>query len=100
MAYEPFWRLIPTAEATALAAAEPEGDGQPRKSKTVNYSKKALRTNYRYAEIDAELFQLMRCVDSRASLRTLLITKYLSNQPNTIIPAALPLLAALANWIA
>ena len=48
------------------------------------YSIKGLRERYTGALIDKELFLLLQNQDARAKLRTLLISRYLSNQPNTI----------------
>ena len=50
------------------------------------YSVKKLREQYRYAEIDTELFKLLKNEDARARLRVLLISTYLNNRIDIFIP--------------
>ena len=65
-------------------------------TKSRSYSTKALREEFSYAVIDEELFALLQSEDVRAKLRTLLIGKYLLQQPNQAsLLKALTLVAAL-----
>ena len=93
--FEPFWSLIPRQQAQELPLAA-EGVGVYGAKKAV-YSIKGLREQYKYALIDQELFDLLQNADVRATLRTLLISRYLSQQPNTVSPLnLLPLAVALS----
>jgi putative restriction endonuclease len=86
MQHEPFWQLVPKE------GAEPSN---------TSYSVNKLRTMYRYALIDEELFQLLQDADARARLRVALISKYFTSQPSVLLPIALvPTLAALLQMIA
>ncbi len=94
LAHEPFWTLMERRETTTATAAEPtEGYGK----KPAVYSIKGLRERYDCALIDPELFTLLKDGDIRAKLRTLLISNYLLQQPNTAtpLPAILLLLATI-----
>ena len=84
MQYEPFWQLVPASQIqeVSLAADIPPQYGV----KKAVYSVKGLREQYKYALIDRELFELLQNTDVRAKLRTTLISKYLSQQPNSISP--------------
>lgn len=64
MKSEPFWNLV--AENTADVEL-----------KTTSYSVKNLRSKYRYALIDTELFVLLQNRNNRERLQDVLITKYL-----------------------
>ncbi len=75
---EPFWKLVPQG-----------GDITP-----CSTSLKTLRTTYRYAVIDRELFNLLQNEDVRANLRVILISTYLIDQPNLASP--LPMIALIA----
>ena len=93
--HEPFWSLIPVPHEDELRLAA-EGTYGYGPQKAV-YSIKGLREKYKYALIDYELFDLLKNADVRAKLRTALISKYLSQQPNTASPlTVLPLVVALS----
>lgn len=93
--YEPFWRLIPSRLENDLSMAA-EGTENYGKKRAV-YSLKGLRECYKYALIDGELFELLQNADVRANLRTTLISKYLSEQPNTVsLLPLLPLIISMA----
>jgi putative restriction endonuclease len=79
--HEPFWHLIPMEASTSfnIAADSPADYGQ----KTVSYAISTLRSTYRHALIDEELFQLLRNEDVRAQLRVTLISEYFASQPST-----------------
>lgn len=93
--HENFWNLIPVSQEQELnLAADTPSKYGPRKAV---YSIKGLREQYKYALIDPELFELLQNADVRAKLRTTLISKYLSQQPNTVSPlTVLPLVVALS----
>ena len=61
--YEPFWRLVPFCGGEETLA-------QLKKSNP--YSSGTIRKNIRYAEIDSELFELMKDVVGRKELRMVL----------------------------
>lgn len=61
--YEPFWRLVPFYGGEETLA-------QLKKSNP--YSSGTIRKNIRYAEIDSELFELMKDVVGRKELRMVL----------------------------
>ncbi|MGL5981489.1 MAG: hypothetical protein ACRCZY_11575 [Phocaeicola sp.] len=68
---EPFWRLIPFDG----------GEERIEELKKSNpYSVNKICENFRYAEIDKELFELMREESARAELRTTLIATYIQPQ--------------------
>lgn len=70
MASEPFWHLVKTELY------------EEKKSYTV----KELRTYFKYAEIDRELYYLLKDVNNSACLTVLLITKYISQLYDLNIP--------------
>ena len=99
MQHESFWRLVDSCSyiATSMAAEQVAEYGKRRPS----YSVKKLREQYRYAEIDTELFKLLKNEDARARLRVLLISTYLNNRidifiPIETLPIYLSILSALA----
>lgn len=106
MQHESFWCLVEHEEAGRRMVAdgypwigiEKEVKDLPRGSYSVN----AMREAFAYAEIDHNLFQLLRNADARAMLRVILINEYLTNQPTKSAPdlssllMALPLLALVA----
>ena len=61
---EPFWRLVPKVPGNAPNT----------------YAISTLRSHYKYAEIDRELFELMGDHDACQRLREVLITTYLQNR--------------------
>lgn len=65
------------------------------------YSLKGLREQFRCAEIDTELFKLLKDEDARARLRVILITTYLNNRIDLFIPfAALPIYVSILSALA
>lgn len=99
MQHESFWRLMDSCSysATSMAAEQVAEYGKRRPS----YSVKKMREQYRYAEIDTELFKLLKNEDARARLRVLLISTYLNNRidifiPIETLPIYLSILSALA----
>ena len=99
MQHESFWRLVDSCSyiATSMAAEQVAEYGKRRPI----YSVKKLREQYRYAEIDTELFKLLKNEDARARLRVLLISTYLNNRidifiPIETLPIYLSILSALA----
>lgn len=78
--YEPFWELREIAPFQTMGMAADPCSSYGNKKPV--YSIKGLREHYRHAVIDKELFELMQNEDARAKLRTLLIGKYLTQQPN------------------
>jgi putative restriction endonuclease len=97
--HEPFWRLVPTEASVKLCIAADPRSAYGKKS--VSYAIGTLRANYRYALIDPELFQLLQNEDARAQLRVMLISKYFSSQPSSIMPLALlPACISLITLIA
>lgn len=93
--HESFWNLIPISQDQKLnLAAETTSIYGPKKAV---YSIKGIREQYKYALIDKELFELLQNADVRAKLRTTLISKYLTQQPNTVAPlTVLPLVIAFS----
>lgn len=93
--HETFWNLIPVSQEKELnLTAEVAHIFGPKKAV---YSIKGIREQYKYALIDRELFELLQNADVRAKLRTTLISKYLTQQPNTVAPlTVLPLVIALS----
>ncbi len=80
--HEPFWHLVPMeASAEYDIAAEPPADYG---KKSVSYAIGTLRSTYRYAVIDVELFHLLQNEDARAQLRVTLISVYLASQPSVL----------------
>ena len=95
---EPFWKHLHKINSQIISAEEKSQDHEGSVSKVAEsvitfnsiefekpiYSIKGLRERYAGAVIDKELFELLQNQDARAKLRTLLISRYLSNQPNSI----------------
>lgn len=107
MQHESFWKLVDkTEDANEIrVVAEPCPFVSTTKKKQVlsgSYALNSLRESFAYAEIDLSLFERLQQADHRAVLRTLLIDRYLSNQPTTLMPdinyllLALPFLAVVA----
>lgn len=93
--YEPFWRLVSKAQMVEMDMAA-EGWAPADSSKPV-YSIKGLRERYHFALMDEELFDLLQNEDVRAKLRTLLISRYFAQQPNSITPlVAIPIALAIS----
>ena len=95
---EPFWKNLLKINSESFSAdensnhkdvlpskvAECQSIYNKKESEKPVYSIKGLRERYTGALIDKELFELLKNQDARAKLRTLLISRYLSNQPNAI----------------
>lgn len=95
---EPFWKHLHKINSQIISAEEMSPNHECSVSKVAEsivnfnsielekpiYSIKRLRERYAGAVIDKELFELLKNQDARAKLRTLLISRYLSNQPNSI----------------
>lgn len=84
MQHEPFWCLRETAETRWDMAAEPSPTLRNPDKKELprgSYAVKALRAAFCWAEIDDNLFHLMRNQEARGRLRVILISTYLQNQP-------------------
>ena len=95
---EPFWKLLHKINSQIISAEEISQNHEGSVSKAAEsvvtfnsielekpiYSIKGLRERYAGAVIDKELFELLKNQDAIAKLRTLLISRYLSNQPNSI----------------
>lgn len=64
MSGEPFWKLVPKTPGTSPNT----------------YAISTLRNHYQYAEIDRELFDLMRDPATCQSLRDVLLSTYLQNR--------------------
>lgn len=64
---EPFWKLVSKPNSNIGGIT--------------NYSLTNLRKNIAYAQIDDELFNLLKDQSVRAKLRVVLIATYLNNQP-------------------
>ena len=99
MQHEPFWRLVTSSDCivTSLAA---ENTSKYGKSKPT-YSIKGLRKQFRYAEIDNELFKLLKDEDARARLRVILISTYLNNRIDLFIQfSALPIYVSILSALA
>lgn len=99
MQHEPFWHLVASSDyaATNMAA---ECSVEYNRNKPT-YSVKRLREQFRCAEIDAELFKLLKNEDARARLRVILISTYLTNRidlfiPFSVLPIYFSILSALA----
>ena len=95
---EPFWKHLHKINSQFITTEEistnPEGSISEVAESQITYNNielekpiysiKGLRERYAGAVIDKELFELLQNQDARAKLRTLLISRYLSNQPNAI----------------
>ena len=95
---EPFWKLLKKFNSETIPGAERVSNQDISNSLIAEskeiymsmeiekpvYSIKGLRERYTGALIDKELFELLQNQDARAKLRTLLISRYLSHQPNAI----------------
>ena len=95
---EPFWKHLHKINSQIISAEEISTNREGSTSEVAErhitynnlefekpiYSIKGLRERYAGAVIDKELFELLKNQDARAKLRTLLISRYLSNQPNAI----------------
>ena len=95
---EPFWKNLHKINSQIISAEGISQNHEGSVSKVAEsvitfnsielekpiYSIKGLRERYAGAVIDKELFELLKNQDARAKLRTLLISRYLSNQPNSI----------------
>lgn len=99
MQHELFWRLVDSRSCieTAMAAERAAEYGKRKPT----YSVKKLREQYRYAEIDTELFKLLKNEDARARLRVLLISTYLNNRIDIFIPIeSLPIYLSILSTLA
>ena len=67
LSYEPFWRLVPFCGGEETIA-------QLKKSNP--YSSGTIRKNIRYAEIDIELFELMKDENYRNKLKDILVKSF------------------------
>ena len=95
---EPFWKNLIKINSESFSAEENSRNQDISPSKVAEcssnykriepekpiYSIKGLRERYAGALIDKELFVLLQNQDARTKLRTLLISRYLCNQPNTL----------------
>lgn len=99
MQHEPFWHLVESRSCIETSmAAERAAEYVKRKP---TYSVKKLREQYRYAEIDTELFKLLKNEDARARLRVLLISTYLNNRIDIFIPIeTLPIYLSILSTLA
>lgn len=106
MQSEPFWILRSKSEELfqRVVSEGSESYGEQRletPSQKLSYSLKALKNQYSYAIIDKELFDLICDPDARAKMRTLLISEYLTRQPNNRLPIiTVPIIVVAAIWIA
>lgn len=83
MQHEPFWCLRDKEEAyTAMASdfTPTLTNAQKKELPIGNYSTKSLRSTFYCAEIDNDLFHLLRNQKARGHLRVVLISTYLQNQ--------------------
>lgn len=99
MQHEPFWSLVASSDciATSLAAECTSKYGRS----IPTYSVKGLREQFRYAELDNELFELLKNEDARARLMVILISTYLNNRIDLFIPiAALPIYLSILSTLA
>lgn len=100
---EPFWKHLrkinsqntENREFPLSKVAESSLQYKSSESEKPVYSIKGLREKYAGVLIDEELFILLQNQDARAKLRTLLISRYLSNQPNSISKDNLLLLTGI-----
>lgn len=67
MQHEPFWSSVVSSDCVETNLAAEFSVEYTRKKPT--YSLKGLREQFRYAEIDNELFELLKDEDARARLR-------------------------------
>lgn len=85
MNHEPFWELIPVEPVSAtsrMVADESQAyTNVPQKKEEPRYTMKWMRSHYKYAEIDSELFRILQDENVRAQLRLTLIGTYLVGQP-------------------
>lgn len=85
MNHEPFWELIPVDSVPAshqmVADDSHAYTAALQKKEEPRYTKKWMRSHYRYAEIDIELFRILQDENVRAQLRLTLIGSYLVGQP-------------------
>ena len=83
---EPFWHLVKAQRNELPLAADGEAryDGMTARAEASGrkpeYSLKRLREMYEGAEIDEELFELMKVGDNRARMRVELISRYLKGE--------------------
>ena len=99
MQHEPFWHLVASSDCVATNMAALCSVEYNRNMPT--YSLKGLREQFRCAEIDTELFKLLKDEDARARLRVILITTYLNNRIDLFIPfAALPIYVSILSALA
>lgn len=99
MQHEPFWRLVDSSDCCAITMAA-ESTSKYGRSKP-SYSLKGLRGQFRYAEIDNELFEFLKDDDARARLRVILISTYLNNRIDLFIPfAALTIYVSILSALA
>lgn len=82
MTAEPFWRLVPRVPGNAPSS----------------YAISTLRNFYKYAQIDHELFELMKVPATAQQLRKVLIDTYLANRTDTSLPS-LPQIVLLASCL-
>ena len=99
LGHEPFYRL---AANTANAAAGVSEPATPYGKGGASNSVKNLRKQFSHAEIDEELFNLLKNKDIRAKLTTHLITSYLCDRMDapinfTSIPILLSAVLAMAG---
>ena len=106
---EPFWKHLHKINSQTIIAEEKSQNHENSVSKVAEcqvtynrtemekpiYSIKGLRERYAGALIDKELFVLLQNQDARAKLRTLLISRYLGNQPNSISKEKLLLISGI-----
>ncbi|MBR5715642.1 MAG: hypothetical protein IKX59_03585 [Bacteroidales bacterium] len=71
--YEPFWRLL---------GRNKTDDRNPYNE--VSYTIKYLRETYECAMLDRSLYNAMRYQDVRGEIRTVLISTYLTENPNSV----------------
>ena len=82
MTAEPFWRLVPKVPGNAPSS----------------YAISTLRNFYKCAEIDSELFELMKNPATASQLRKVLIDTYLANRTDIELPS-LPQIILLASCL-
>ena len=82
MDYEPFWRLVPKVPG----------------KKPNTYAISTLRNLYKCAEIDYELFELMKIPSTAQQLRKILIDMYLANRTDIGLQS-LPQIVLLASCL-
>ena len=82
MSGEPFWRLVPKVPGNSPSS----------------YAISTLRNFYKYAEIDLELFELMKEPATAQQLRKVLVDTYLANRTDTSLPS-LPQVVMLATCL-